>query len=131
MMIPNIIMLNLWRSQFCSLNDRNTPSQCILCFGNHPENYKWCNIYQATLVRKKRVNTTHGQSQKRFEYSKRFSWLDQKTEWQQPRDTQHRIHRRMGNYVLALTASIIKQSPNSLFKELLVKQSTHLEVLVK
>lgn len=33
-------------------NDRNTPAVCSLCSGNHPANYKGCQVYKEILARK-------------------------------------------------------------------------------
>lgn len=36
----------------CPKKDRNTPAKCALCFGDHPANYKGCQVYKEILDRK-------------------------------------------------------------------------------
>lgn len=36
----------------CPKKDRNTPATCALCFGDHPANYKGCQVYKEIRARK-------------------------------------------------------------------------------
>lgn len=36
----------------CPKRDRNTPAKCALCLGDHPANYKGCEVYKEILARK-------------------------------------------------------------------------------
>lgn len=36
----------------CSKKDNKTPAKCALCFGDHPANYKGCQVYQEIYKRK-------------------------------------------------------------------------------
>lgn len=43
----------------CTKKDRNTPAKCALCLGEHPANYKGCEVYREILDRKKRSSSSY------------------------------------------------------------------------
>lgn len=40
----------------CPKTDRSTPAKCALCLGNHPANYKGCEVYKEILKRRETKN---------------------------------------------------------------------------
>lgn len=42
------------RTADCPKKDRNSPAKCALCLGDHPANYKGCEVYQEITARKNR-----------------------------------------------------------------------------
>lgn len=45
----------------CPKKDRNTPATCTLCFGDHPANYKGCQVYKE--IRARKINRTINKKQ--------------------------------------------------------------------
>jgi hypothetical protein len=49
----------------CPKTDRNTPATCALCFGNHPANYKGCQVYKEISMRKMKNQNNDKSNQER------------------------------------------------------------------
>lgn len=81
----------------CPRKDKNTPATCALCQGEHPANYKGCEIYKEILKRKNKLPQKRQVQEKppktNFENlldKEQFPALKPKTNyWKLPRATQN------------------------------------------
>lgn len=54
------------RTADCPKTDRNTPAKCALCEGDHPANYKGCDVYREILQRRLKTNPNRRTNQVTF-----------------------------------------------------------------
>lgn len=120
----------------CLKKDRNSPAKCALCFGNHPANYKGCQVYKEIYDRKfnkrpKQPTISQPKSPTmKEELARNIKTINNPTSvsnenYQQSNATS------IPTYAGAVKGPNSQQSTSNLVEDLLIKQSEKIEALLQ
>lgn len=115
------------RTADCPKTDRNSPAKCALCFGNHPANYKGCEVYREIASRKNKIRVST--KERRAEDNKN----PEQTESQQLPETDREPTNTKKTYahVLKNNQQYPHVEPTQVVQDLLIKQSEKIDMLLQ
>lgn len=117
----------------CTKKDRNTPATCALCLGNHPANYKGCQVYKEIMDRKlnkgqnMKIKSTIGHNDKETQISSK----KQKPQYEPIVIATNDNHQTSYSDIVKETRDQQRSQSSNHLEMLLMKQSEKIDMLVQ